>query len=58
MNGSYHFIEHVLKREILMDDADVELPTDVPIGSVAYTADLTYLAIWDGDEWKQVGGSD
>lgn len=35
--------------------------TDIPEvapGSVAYTADLTYMAMYDGEEWHQIGGSD
>ena len=44
------------KREILIVNENAELPTDVPAGSVAYTADLSYMAIFDGTEWKQIGG--
>lgn len=58
----YRFVEHNPERkaskEIVMRNADVVLPTDVPAGSVAYTGDMTYMAVFDGVEWKQVGGSD
>lgn len=46
------------RQELLMTSADDELPTDVPVGSVAYTADLSYMAMFDGTEWVQIGGGD
>lgn len=45
------------RQEILMKNAGVTLPTEgVPIGSVAYTADGSYIAIFDGEQWTQWGG--
>lgn len=31
------------------------LPECAP-GSVAYTADLSYMAMWDGSTWTKIGG--
>lgn len=46
------------RREILVKDSSVTLPTDVPVGSIAYTADMSYMAQFDGEAWQEIGGSD
>lgn len=46
-------------REILIDSsADLaNVPTDTAPGSVAYTADMSYIAMKANDgTWKQIGG--
>ena len=43
-------------QEILLSSAGTDKPTDVPVGSVAYTADLAYMAMFDGTTWHQIGG--
>lgn len=48
-------------QEIMKLNDSAELPTDVPVGSVAYKADLSYMAMFDGTEWVQwnpTGGDD
>ena len=44
-------------KEIMLKTSSVAIPTDVPVGSVAYTADLSYIALFDGENWVQIGGS-
>ena len=44
------------RKELLMKNADAILPTDVPAGSTAYTADMSVLKMFDGEEWKDIGG--
>lgn len=47
-----------LTQEFLIDSTgDVaNLPTDCQPGSVAYTADLLFMAMFDGAQWKTIGG--
>ncbi|MBO7686747.1 MAG: hypothetical protein J6V72_10195 [Kiritimatiellae bacterium] len=62
MSNPYTIVEHGPTKwhaqELLIASAQAELPDDLPPGSVAYTADLSYMAMWDGTEWKQIGGDD
>ena len=51
MDRSFYFVEN--PREIVMHDSDVSLPTDVPPGTRAYTADGTYEAVFSGEEWVE-----
>ena len=46
------------KREYLIDSSadTATLPSCAP-GSVAYTADLSYMAMFDGTAWTQIGGT-
>lgn len=46
------------KSEWLIDSSSdtANIPKVAP-GSVAYTADLTYMAMYDGTQWVQIGGS-
>lgn len=45
------------KREWIVDSAsDVSSITNAAPGSVAYTADLSYMAMFDGTEWVTIGG--
>lgn len=44
------------RQEVLMKDKTVELPTDLPVGSIAYTADGSYITVWDGENWVEWGG--
>lgn len=47
-----------LKTEWLIgSSSDLTSIPDVAPGSVAYTADLTEMYLWDGTEWKAVGGA-
>ena len=47
------------KAEYLIDsEADIDSIPDVAPGSVAYTPDLSFMAMYDGDEWHQIGGGD
>lgn len=45
------------KLEFIIDDSSdlSNLPECAP-GSVAYTADLSYMAMWDGSTWTKIGG--
>lgn len=47
----------LLQMEFLIDSSsDLSgLPECAP-GSVAYTADLSYMAMWDGSTWTKIGG--
>ena len=46
------------KAEYLIDsESDLSSIPDVAPGSVAYTPDLSYMAMYDGDNWHQIGGS-
>ncbi len=42
---------------MIANEADLANIPEVAPGSVAYTADLTYMAMWDGTEWKKIGGA-
>lgn len=62
MVGDYVIIEETIeaagvRREYMIKSSSVlaSLPECVA-GSVAYTADLTFMAQFDGDEWVTVGG--
>lgn len=59
--NDYVYVNNGLPRwqrcDLLIKDSTVTLPTNVPVGSVAYTADLSYMAIFDGTNWTQIGGS-
>ncbi len=46
------------RQELLMKNSSVTLPTDVPVGSVAYTPDGSYFAVFDGTDWNQFGGGE
>ena len=47
------------KSEWLIDsDSDLSGIPDVAPGSVAYTPDLSYMAMYDGDTWHQIGGGE
>ena len=63
MVGDYVIIEETIeaagvRREYMIKDNTVldNLPDDSAVGSMAYTADLTFMAQFDGDEWVTVGG--
>ena len=43
-------------QEVLLKNSSVTPPEDLPVGSVAYSADLTYLAMWDGTAWTEIEG--
>ena len=47
-----------VRQEFMIDSASevAELPTTVPVGSVAYTADLASMYQFDGTEWVEIGG--
>lgn len=49
----YHKCEYLVDSE--SDVADI--PRVAP-GSVAYTADLSYMAMYDGEDWVQIGGEE
>ena len=53
----YFFVEHGPTKwhaqEILMTSDDVTLPTTVPPGSVAYTADGAHTYMYDGSAWVE-----
>lgn len=57
MTDDFYYVEHGPSkwhaREILMASSDATLPTDVAPGSVAYTADGTYNAMYDGTQWVE-----
>ena len=44
--------------ELLIDSSSdtASLPDCLP-GSVAYTADLSYMAMFDGTTWQRIGGA-
>lgn len=45
------------KTEWIVDNsADVANIPKVAPGSMAYTADMTYMAMYDGTQWKRIGG--
>ena len=46
------------KSEWLIDTSSdtASIPKVAP-GSVAYTADMSYMAMYDGTQWVQIGGS-
>ena len=47
------------KTEWMIDSSsDLSGIPKVAPGSVAYTADLSYMAMYDGTEWKQIGGGE
>lgn len=55
-DGSVHVLR---KLEFLIGSAaDLSSIPDCAPGSVAYTADLSYMAMFDGTEWVQIGGGD
>ena len=43
-------------QELLLKNSSVTKPDGFPVGSVAYTADLAYMAMYDGTTWHQIGG--
>lgn len=44
---------------IVTGESDLENIPPVAAGSVAYSADLTFIAMFDGTEWKVIkGGGD
>ena len=43
-------------QELLLKNSGVTKPTGFPAGTVAYTADLSYMAMYDGTTWTQIGG--
>lgn len=47
-----------VRQEYLIESvSDVQnLSVSVPTGSVAYTADLSNMYMFDGDEWIKIGG--
>lgn len=61
MQNDYEVVNNGAKpweaQELLMRNSSVTLPTNAPIGSCAHTADMSYMAIFDGTDWNQVGGS-
>ena len=47
------------KTEWMIDSSsDLSGIPKVAPGSVAYTADMTYMAMFDGTEWHELGGGD
>lgn len=62
MVGNYVIIEETIeaagvRREYMINSSSVlaSLPECVA-GSIAYTADLSYMAQYDGENWVQMGG--
>lgn len=62
MVGDYVIIEETIeaagvRREYMIKSSSVlaSLPECVA-GSTAYTADLSYMAQYDGENWVQMGG--
>ena len=43
-------------QELLLKNSGVTKPGGFPVGTVAYTADLAYMAMYDGTAWHQIGG--
>ena len=43
-------------QEVILDNAADVKPTDLPVGSVAYTGDLLNMWVFTGTTWKKVGG--
>lgn len=41
---------------LIASSSDLEDIPPVAPGSVAYTADLTYMAMFDGEAWQTIGG--
>ena len=62
MVGDYVIIEETIeaagvRREYMIKSTSVLASlSECVAGSVAYTADLTFMAQFDGDEWVTVGG--
>ena len=57
LNTVYEEDKVLHKTEWLIDtEADTSEIPEVAPGSVAYTADLSYMAMWDGTDWVQIGG--
>ena len=51
-------VSYLPKSEwILGSSSDTSEIPDVAPGSVAYTADGTYIAVYDGTQWVQWGGA-
>ena len=46
-----------VRREFLVESAaDTENLPECDPGSVAYTADLSFMAMYDGETWVEIGG--
>ena len=59
LNTVYEEDKVLHKTEWLIDsETDTADIPEVAPGSVAYTADLSYMAMWDGTDWVQIGGGD
>ena len=43
-------------QELLLKNSSVTKPNGFPAGTVAYTGDLTYMAMYDGAAWHKIGG--
>ena len=41
---------------LIKSSSDTGSITGIAPGSVAYTADLSYMAMFDGENWVQIGG--
>lgn len=52
-------LETYRKSEWLIDSSDdlSDIPQVAP-GSVAYMPDLSYMAMYDGTQWIQIGGGE
>ena len=61
MSYTYKYVKSgtppYLKQEILLaEDASTSaLPTDAPVGSIAYTPSLSHIWMWDGESWVEIG---
>lgn len=45
-----------LMEFIVGSSSDLASLPDCAPGSLAYTADLTYVAMWDGTQWTEIAG--
>lgn len=45
-------------QEVLLKNSGVTPPEGLPVGSVAYTGNLAFVAMWDGTSWNTVKGGD
>lgn len=45
------------RREFLVDSAaDTANLPKCDVGSIAYKADMSYIAMYDGETWVEIGG--
>lgn len=58
VSGEGNMVRIPKAEYMIANEADLANIPEVAPGSVAYTADLTYMAMYDGTEWVEIGGSD